>query len=96
MKEKILNILQKYYGYKSFRKGQENIITSILQGEDVLAIMPTWWWKITMLSNTSALFGWNDNSNITINISYERSSRFTSDYGNKRLLYKQFSFIRRL
>ena len=41
MKEKILNILQKYYGYKSFRKGQENIITSILQGEDVLAIMPT-------------------------------------------------------
>ena len=41
MKEKVLNILQKYYGYKSFRKGQENIITSILQGEDVLAIMPT-------------------------------------------------------
>ena len=41
MKEKILNILKKHYGYKSFRKGQEDIITSILQGEDVLAIMPT-------------------------------------------------------
>lgn len=41
MKEKILNILQKYYGYKSFRRGQEDIINSILQGQDVLAIMPT-------------------------------------------------------
>ncbi|MBU5335028.1 DNA helicase RecQ [Intestinibacter bartlettii] len=41
MKEKILSVLQKYYGYKSFRRGQEEIITSILQGEDVLAIMPT-------------------------------------------------------
>lgn len=36
-----LNILQKYYGYKTFRKGQENIINSILEGEDVLVIMPT-------------------------------------------------------
>ena len=41
MNEKILDILQKYYGYKSFRKGQEEIINTILNGEDVLAIMPT-------------------------------------------------------
>ena len=38
---KPLDILQKYYGYTSFRKGQENIITSIINKEDVLAIMPT-------------------------------------------------------
>lgn len=36
-----LDILQKYYGYTSFRKGQEDIITSIINKEDVLAIMPT-------------------------------------------------------
>ena len=41
MNEKILDILQKYYGYKSFRKGQEEIINTILNGEDVLVIMPT-------------------------------------------------------
>lgn len=41
MKEKMLDILNKYYGYQEFRKGQEEIITSILKGEDVLAIMPT-------------------------------------------------------
>nr|WP_294576399.1 DNA helicase RecQ [uncultured Romboutsia sp.] len=41
MNIKPLDILQKYYGYTSFRKGQENIIKSIINKEDVLAIMPT-------------------------------------------------------
>ena len=38
---KPLDVLHKYYGYTIFRKGQENIITSIINKEDVLAIMPT-------------------------------------------------------
>lgn len=37
----IIEILNKYYGYKSFRKGQEEIINNIINGNDVLAIMPT-------------------------------------------------------
>ena len=41
MSIKPLDVLHKYYGYTSFRKGQENIITSIINKEDVLAIMPT-------------------------------------------------------
>ncbi|NFG62212.1 MULTISPECIES: DNA helicase RecQ [unclassified Clostridium] len=41
MKSKELEFLEKYYGYKSFRKGQENIISNIIDGNDVLAIMPT-------------------------------------------------------
>lgn len=41
MNEKLLEILSKYYGYTSFRKGQESIIHSILSEKDVLAIMPT-------------------------------------------------------
>ncbi|MGL5151431.1 MAG: DNA helicase RecQ [Clostridium sp.] len=36
-----INVLEKYYGYKSFRKGQEEIIKSILSFNDTLAIMPT-------------------------------------------------------
>ena len=36
-----LKILEKYYGYKSFRKGQEEIINTIIEGKDILAIMPT-------------------------------------------------------
>lgn len=34
-------ILKKYYGYTSFREGQEPIIDNILNGRDVLAVMPT-------------------------------------------------------
>lgn len=34
-------ILKKYYGYDSFREGQEKLIDAILSGADVLGIMPT-------------------------------------------------------
>lgn len=35
------DILHKYFGYDSFREGQELLIDSILDGRDVLGIMPT-------------------------------------------------------
>ncbi|MDY5211188.1 DEAD/DEAH box helicase, partial [Intestinibacter sp.] len=41
MEIKPIDILFKYYGYKSFRPGQENIINSILEKRDVLSIIPT-------------------------------------------------------
>jgi ATP-dependent DNA helicase RecQ len=41
MLEAAEQILQKYYGYPRFRDGQAKIISSILQGIDTFAIMPT-------------------------------------------------------
>lgn len=41
MQDISLEVLEKYYGYKSFRKGQKDIIKNILSKEDILAIMPT-------------------------------------------------------
>ena len=35
------DILKKYFGYDSFRPVQEEVIRTILSGQDVLAIMPT-------------------------------------------------------
>ena len=34
-------ILKEYFGYESFRKGQDELIEGILRGQDVLGIMPT-------------------------------------------------------
>ena len=39
--KKALDILEKIYGYSSFRKGQEEIIESIITGHNTLAVMPT-------------------------------------------------------
>ena len=35
------DLLKQYYGYSDFKPGQAQIITSILQGKDTMAIMPT-------------------------------------------------------
>lgn len=40
-KKNIKEILNKYYGYNSFRKGQKKVIESILKGRDTVAVMPT-------------------------------------------------------
>ena len=34
-------VLEKYFGYDSFREGQETLVNAILAGQDVLGIMPT-------------------------------------------------------
>lgn len=41
MLSKAKDILQSYYGYNEFRKGQESIIDQVLNGKDTVAIMPT-------------------------------------------------------
>jgi ATP-dependent DNA helicase RecQ len=41
MKEKISEILNKYFGYKEFRTGQEESILSALEGKNTLVVMPT-------------------------------------------------------
>jgi len=37
----IYPLLKKYYGYDALRPGQEEAVSALLQGEDLLAVMPT-------------------------------------------------------
>lgn len=39
--QSIQTLLKTYYGYESFRPGQEQLINALLSGRDVLGIMPT-------------------------------------------------------
>ncbi len=41
MLQKARSILKEHYGFTSFKKGQEQIIKSILKGRDTMGIMPT-------------------------------------------------------
>ena len=34
-------ILDKYWGFKTFRPGQESIVKDLVSGQDVLALLPT-------------------------------------------------------
>lgn len=36
-----IDILKQYFGYTAFRPGQEEVIQTLLQGQDCLAVMPT-------------------------------------------------------
>ncbi|MFZ0474809.1 MAG: DEAD/DEAH box helicase, partial [Halobacillus sp.] len=41
MMQQAEEILQKYYGYSSFRKGQKEAISHVLHDRNTLAVMPT-------------------------------------------------------
>ena len=54
----ILDILNKYWGYDTFRPLQQDIIESVLEGRDTLGLMPTGGGKsITFQVPTMAIDG---------------------------------------
>ena len=40
-RERALRVLKKYWGYDGFRAPQDQIISSILEGNDTFALLPT-------------------------------------------------------
>lgn len=39
--DKLHQALRRYFGYHTFKKGQETIIKSVLEGRDTVAMLPT-------------------------------------------------------
>ena len=64
-------ILKKYFGYENFRPGQDTLIKHILDGEDVLGIMPTGAGK----SNSRNDIKRCNNRYFSTNLTHERPSR---------------------
>ena len=65
--------LKKYFGYDSFREGQEKIINAILAGRDALAIMPTG--AGNLLSNSCCDVAWDYVGNFTADITDDGSGQ---------------------
>lgn len=38
---KLQQVLYQFFGFQSFKKGQEDIIRSVLSGKDTIAMLPT-------------------------------------------------------
>lgn len=68
------DVLKKYYGYDEFREGQETIIEKILEGKDVLGIMPTGAGKSICYQIPAIIKTRSYNCNISADFSYEGSS----------------------
>lgn len=56
-RKRIHALLQQYWGFQQFRPGQEEIITQILKGKDVLALMPTGGGKSLCYQLPTLVFG---------------------------------------
>lgn len=70
-------ILKEIFGYDSFRKGQEEIVDQILNGRDVLAIMPNRSRKVTLLSGSGTSDVWDHDRSITADFIDDRSGEGT-------------------
>ncbi|MFY4775728.1 DNA helicase RecQ [Metabacillus sp. RGM 3146] len=57
MIQKAIEMLQKHYGYSSFREGQDQAIASVLAGTDTLCVMPTGGGKSICYQIPALVFG---------------------------------------
>ena len=68
MNRQAVQTLKTYFGYDTFREGQESVVESILEHRDVLANHADRSWKIHLLSGTGVDNAWDHNCDFSIDI----------------------------
>ena len=66
-------ILKQYYGYDHFREGQIPVIEAVLEGRDVLGIMPTGAGKSVCYQVPALMMERNYDRNLAADLTHERS-----------------------
>ncbi len=80
--------LSHYFGYETFRPGQEEIISKVLDHRNVLGVLPTGGGKSICYQVPGLLFRWYNNCNKSTNIINERSSGSIKSDGNSSCFFK--------
>ena len=88
MIETAKELLKNYFGYDEFRKGQQEIISHILNKEDCLGIMPTGAGKSICDQNPALVFERNHCSNLTSYLINEGSGGLFISKWNFSHIYK--------
>ena len=87
------DILKTYYGYDTFRDGQEELIDCLLNGQDVCGIMPTGAGKSVCYQVPALLLPHVTPRGLPLDFPDEGPGPFPESDGGPRSLFKQLSFL---
>ena len=82
-------ILKQYFGHKTFREGQEQLIDSLLSGRDALGIMPTGGGQVHVLSGARTDAARSDAGGVPSHLADEGSGHGAEARGHPGGLYQQ-------
>lgn len=86
------DILKTYYGYDTFRDGQEELIDCLLNGQDVCGIMPTGAGKPSLSGSRPAAASCYPRG-LPLDFPDEGPGPCPESDGGPRSLFKQLSFL---